>query len=237
MSKANGGGRSSLRTSFSKIQRRHQLYGLGNSINHFVVQDITDAALRLIAADDVEWLGPFSCQTASDRGPWKTSCDQVQRCGSRWQTGWWRARKRANTWIVSARYFAAVTYKPAEAQHAVPGNTCYLRVPFPPDGPRIVHLHQQAPPVPDRSCLQLSPGQNAIRFPVQALIAPGSAAEAQLRDTTRTFTSPSSSDCCQIRRSRCVIRHAHGSSRCEAPWQAWKGTLPARTSFACTAIV
>ena len=34
-------------------------------VNHFVVRDM-DAALAYMA-DDVEWLGPFSCQTASDK--------------------------------------------------------------------------------------------------------------------------------------------------------------------------
>ena len=53
-------------------------------VNHFVVRDM-DAALAYMA-DDVEWLGPFSCQTARTRRPWKTSCDPSTAYGSHWQT-------------------------------------------------------------------------------------------------------------------------------------------------------
>ena len=71
-------------------------------VNHFVVRDM-DAALAYMA-DDVEWLGPFSCQTASDKKTMEDILRPEYSIRLALADERWRARKRANTWIVSARY-------------------------------------------------------------------------------------------------------------------------------------
>ena len=107
-------------------------------VNHFVVRDM-DAALAYMA-DDVEWLGPFSCQTASDKKTMEDILRPEYSIRLALADERWRARKRANTWIVSARYTLLVVSAGEERSMPFKQHATYVWAPTP-DGPRIVHLH------------------------------------------------------------------------------------------------
>ena len=80
-----------------------------------------DAALAYMA-DDVEWLGPFSCQTASDKKTMEDILRPEYSIRLALADERWRARKRANTWIVSARYTpVSYTHLPSPAPASARG--------------------------------------------------------------------------------------------------------------------
>ena len=130
-------------------------------VNHFVVRDM-DAALAYMA-DDVEWLGPFSCQTASDKKTMEDILRPEYSIRLALADERWRARKRANTWIVSARYTLLVVSAGGERSMPFKQHATYVWAPTP-DGPRIVHLHVSNATDANPLLPSLDPGQNAIEF-------------------------------------------------------------------------
>ena len=198
-------------------------------VNHFVVRDM-DAALAYMA-DDVEWLGPFSCQTASDKKTMEDILRPEYSIRLALADERWRARKRANTWIVSARYTLLVVSAGGERSMPFKQHATYVWAPTP-DGPRIVHLHVSNATDANPLLPSLDPGQNAIEFLYEHFDAQGSGAgKLSFRDTDGDVhvLHPN------VHAASSGMRTE--SSRCEAPWQAWKRNCLQRTSFACTAVV
>lgn len=206
-------------------------------VNHFVVRDM-DAALAYMA-DDVEWLGPFSCQTASDK---KTMEDilrpeysiQLALADERW-----RARKRANTWIVSARYTLLVVSAGGERSMPFKQHATYVWAPTP-DGPRIVHLHVSNATDANPLLPSFDPGQNAIEFLYEHFDAQGSGAgKLSFRDTDGDVhvLHPNELYAIESDGPRCVIRHAHGKFAVRGALASLERNCLQRTSFACTAVV
>ena len=142
-------------------------------VNHFVVRDM-DAALAYMA-DDVEWLGPFSCQTASDKKTMEDILRPEYSIRLALADERWRARKRANTWIVSARYTLLVVSAGGERSMPFKQHATYVWAPTP-DGPRIVHLHVSNATDANPLLPSLDPGQNAIEFLYEHFDAQGSGA-------------------------------------------------------------
>ena len=174
-------------------------------VNHFVVRDM-DAALAYMA-DDVEWLGPFSCQTASDKKTMEDILRPEYSIRLALADERWRARKRANTWIVSARYTLLVVSAGGERSMPFKQHATYVWAPTP-DGPRIVHLHVS-----------------------NATDAQGSGAgKLSFRDTDGDVhvLHPNELYAIESDGPRCVIRHAHGKFAVRGALASLEKELPAK---------
>ena len=197
-------------------------------VNHFVVRDM-DAALAYMA-DDVEWLGPFSCQTASDKKTMEDILRPEYSIRLALADERWRARKRANTWIVSARYTLLVVSAGGERSMPFKQHATYVRAPTP-DGPRIVHLHVSNATDANPLLPSLDPGQNAIEFLYEHFDAQGSGAgKLSFRDTDGDVhvLHPNELYAIESDGPRCVIRHAHGKFAVRGALASLEKELPAK---------
>ena len=197
-------------------------------VNHFVVRDM-DAALAYMA-DDVEWLGPFSCQTASDKKTMEDILRPEYSIRLALADERWRARKRANTWIVSARYTLLVVSAGEERSMPFKQHATYVWAPTP-DGPRIVHLHVSNATDANPLLPSLDPGQNAIEFLYEHFDAQGSGAgKLSFRDTDGDVhvLHPNELYAIESDGPRCVIRHAHGKFAVRGALASLEKELPAK---------
>ncbi|MDB1792857.1 LytTR family transcriptional regulator DNA-binding domain-containing protein [Eggerthella lenta] len=197
-------------------------------VNHFVVRDM-DAALAYMA-DDVEWLGPFSCQTASDKKTMEDILRPEYSIRLALADERWRARKRANTWIVSARYTLLVVSAGGERSMPFKQHATYVWAPTP-DGPRIVHLHVSNATDANPLLPSLDPGQNTIEFLYEHFDAQGSGAgKLSFRDTDGDVhvLHPNELYAIESDGPRCVIRHAHGKFAVRGALASLEKELPAK---------
>ena len=197
-------------------------------VNHFVTRDM-DVALAYMA-DDVEWLGPFTCQTASSK---KAMQDILKpEYGNRLALAdeRWRARKRAGTWIVSARYTLLVMSTDGERSMPFEQRATYVWAPTP-DGPRIVHLHVSNTTDANLLLPSLDTGTNAIEFLYEHFDSQGAGAgKLSFRDIGGDvhMLHPNELYAVESDGPRCIVRHAHGAFVVRGALVGLEKELPAR---------
>ena len=159
-------------------------------VNHFVVRDM-DAALAYMA-DDVEWLGPFSCQTASDKKTMEDILRPEYSIRLALADERWRARKRANTWIVSARYTLLVVSAGGERSMPFKQHATYVWPLRRTDLPSCI-CTCRTPPMRTPSCLRSilakTPSNSCTSTSMPRDPAPASSA-SETRTETFTFCIP-----------------------------------------------
>ena len=168
-------------------------YADDSLVEPFVVRDM-DAALAYMA-DDVEWLGPFSCQTASDKKTMEDILRPEYSIRLALADERWRARKRANTWIVSARYTLLVVSAGGERSMPFKQHATYVW-PLRRTGLASCICTCRTPPMRTRSCLRSilarTPSNSCTSTSMPRDPAPASSAS---ETRTETFTSCIPTNC------------------------------------------
>ncbi len=156
-----------------QLPKEHAIIKLSRQslVNHFVTRNMDIVLAHM--ADDVEWMGPFACQTASS----KTAMQDILRPEYNIRLALaderWRARQRAGAWIVSACYTLLVVSTDGERSIPFEQRATYVWAPTP-DGPRIVHLHVSNTTDANTLLPSLDTGKNAIEFLYEHFDAQGS---------------------------------------------------------------
>lgn len=213
-----------------QLPKEHAIIKLSRQslVNHFVTRNM-DVALAHMT-DDVEWLGPFACQTASSK---KTMQDILRpEYGIRLALAdeRWRARKRAGTWIVSACYTLLVVSADGERSIPFEQRATYVWAPTP-DGPRIVHLHVSNTTDANTLLPSLDTGKNAIEFLYEHFDDQGSGTgKISFRDIGGDLhvLHPNELHAVESEGPRCVVKHAHGEFTVRAALADIEEELPAR---------
>lgn len=179
-------------------------------VNHFVTRNM-DVALAHMA-DDVEWLGPFACQTASSKKAMQDLLRPEYGIRLALANERWRARQRTDIWIVSACYTLFVMTADDERSLPFEQRATYVWAPTP-DGPRIVHLHVSNATDANSLMPSLDSGKNAIEFIYEHFDAQGSGTgKITFRDIDGDLYILHPNELYAIKSDgpRCIIRHAHG---------------------------
>ncbi len=179
-------------------------------VNHFVTRNM-DVALAHMA-DDVEWLGPFACQTASSKKAMQDLLRPEYGIRLALANERWRARQRTDIWIVSACYTLFVMTADDERSLPFEQRATYVWAPTP-DGPRIVHLHVSNATDANSLMPSLDSGKNAIEFIYEHFDAQGSGTgKITFRDIDGDLyiLHPNELYAIESDGPRCIIRHAHG---------------------------
>lgn len=179
-------------------------------VNHFVTRNM-DVALAHMA-DDVEWLGPFACQTASSKKAMQDLLRPEYSIRLALANERWRARQRTDIWIVSACYTLFVMTADDERSLPFEQRATYVWAPTP-DGPRIVHLHVSNATDANSLMPSLDSGKNAIEFIYEHFDAQGSGTgKITFRDIDGDLyiLHPNELYAIESDGPRCIIRHAHG---------------------------
>lgn len=196
-------------------------------VNHFVTRNM-DVALAHMA-DDVEWLGPFTCQTASSKKAMQDILRPEYGIRLALADERWRARQRAGTWIVSACYTLLVMSADGERSMPFEQHATYVWAPTP-DGPRIVHLHVSNATDANALLPSLEPGTNAIEFIYEHFDHQASGTgKISFRDIDGDLhiLHPNELYAIESDGPRCVVRHAHGEFTVRAALADLEKELPA----------
>lgn len=197
-------------------------------INHFVTRDM-DVALAHMA-DDVEWLGPFACQTASSKKVMQDILRPEYGIRLALANEKWHARQQASVWIVSACYTLFVVTAGGERSMPFEQRATYVWAPTP-GGPRIVHLHVSNATDSNSLLPSLETGENAIEFIYEHFDTQGSGTgKLGFRDIDGNlhFLHPNELYAIESEGPRCLVRHAHGEFAMRAALADLEEKLPAR---------
>ena len=197
-----------------QLPKEHAIIKLSRQslVNHFVTRNM-DVALAHMT-DDVEWLGPFACQTASSKKAMQDILRPEYGIRLALADERWRARKRAGTWIVSACYTLLVVSADGERSIPFEQRATYVWAPTP-DGPRIVHLHVS----------------NTTEFLYEHFDDQGSGTgKISFRDIGGDLhvLHPNELHAVESEGPRCVVKHAHGEFTVRAALADIEEELPAR---------
>ena len=196
-------------------------------VNHFVTRNM-DVALAHMA-DDVEWLGPFACQTASSKKAMQGILQPEYGIRLALANERWHARQRAGIWIVSACYTLLIVTADGERNIPFEQRATYVWAPTP-DGPRIVHLHVSNATDANPLMPSLSSGKNAIEFIYEHFDAQGSnSGKISFCDTSGDVhvLHPNELHAIESAGPRCVVKHAHGEFTVRAALTDLENELPA----------
>ena len=197
-------------------------------VNHFVTRDMDVALMHM--ADDVEWLGPFTCQTASSKEDMQDILRPEYGIRLALANERWHARKRNSIWIVSACYTLLVMSTDGERSMPFEQRATYVWAPTP-DGPRIVHLHVSNATDANALLPSLDTGENAIEFLYEHFDSQGSGVgKLSFRDIGGDIhvLHPNELYAVESEGPRCIVRHAHGEFAVRTALAELEKELPAR---------
>lgn len=178
--------------------------------NHFVTRDM-EAALEYMA-DDIDWLGPFSCQVASDKQTMEKILAPEYKSKLMITNEQWNARCHGGTWVVSSVYtlLGKASDKTCDMPFGQHATYIWARTEA---GPRIVHLHLSNTVDANMLMPLLEPGENAIdylyaHFDTQS----SSSAKLDFHDIEGRIHFLHKNELYSIvaEGPRCLVRHAQG---------------------------